>query len=347
MTIPHITFDTKNYPAERRFDVWREALSSVHDIYLEDVSPEDFEATVDGWMIGDLLVAHHRIPAIRYVRDRQKIQDENSDHYVFTCVLEGSVSGDFDGCVAASREGEIAVADVARPFDVTAKAGAYISVSVPRSVLERATCDPRSFHGCPITGALGRLTARHLNYVLEVAPDLHENEAGALSQTTVQLLASSLIAKSNEKPDRPALSLFATRQDILGYVEGNFHHVGLMPKQIFKELELSRATAYRAFKESGGIAKHIQHRRLIAARALLHHPQENRSIMEIASAVGLEDASLFSRSYKRLFGETPRETRDMAQNRSPKMEAASKANYANFRRWMRDLEVHLAKDAVG
>jgi hypothetical protein len=32
----------------------------------------------------------------------------------------------------------------------------------------------------------------------------------------------------------------------------------------------------------------------------------------------------------------------MAQNRSSKMEAISKANYANFRRWMRDLEAHLA-----
>jgi AraC-like DNA-binding protein len=346
MPIPHITYDTMNYPPERRFDVWREALSSVHDIYLAEIAPENFEASVEGWMIGDILVAHHKIPAIRYVRSKQKIRDENSDHYVFTCVLEGSVSGDFDGGVVASREGEIAVADVARPFDVIAKAGAYISVSVPRSVLERATCDPRSFHGCPITGALGRLTARHLTYVLDAAPNLHENEAGALSQTTVQLLASSLIAQSNEKPDRSTLSLFAARQDILGYIEDNFHRVELVPEQIFKELGLSRATAYRAFKDSGGIAKHIQHRRLIAARALLHHPQETRSIMEIASAVGFEDAPLFSRSYKRLFDETPRQTRDMALNRSPKMEAASKANFANFRRWMRDLEVHLTKDTT-
>jgi AraC-like DNA-binding protein len=346
MPIPHITFETMNYPPERRFDVWREALSSAYDLYLRDVSPEDFAASANGWMIGDLLVARLKMPAIRYVRSKQKIRDENSDHYIFMCVIDGGSSGDFDGSLVVSRRGETTIIDVTRPFDVAGEAGTYISVSVPRAVLEKATRAPRSFHGYLITGALGRLAARHLTFILDVAPSLRENEAGALSQTTVRLLASCLIAQSTEKPDGSALSLFAIRQDLVGYIENNFHRVELLPEHIFNDLGLSRATAYRAFKDSGGIAKHIQHRRLIAARALLHHPQEDRSIMEIASAVGFDDAPLFSRSYKRLFGETPRRTRDMAQNQSPKMEAASKANYANFRRWMRDLEAHLTRGTV-
>lgn len=346
MTLPHITYDTKNYPPERRFEVWREALSSVHDVYLEDGAPQDFEATVDGWMIGDLLVAHHNMPAIRFVRTREKIRDEQSRHYIFTGVLAGSVSGDFDGSPAAAREGQIMVADVGRPFEVIARPGTYISVSVPRTMLEQRTRDPRSFHGCLIAGTLGRLAERHLKFVLGTAASLGESEAGALSEMTVQLLALSLIAQSSETPDKSAIALFAIRQDIVGYIENNFHLPDLATGRMFKDLGLSRATAYRAFKDRGGIAKHIQHRRLSAARALLHHPEEKRGIFEVASAVGFDDASLFSKSYRRAFGETPRQTREMAQHGSSKIEAASKANYANFRRWIRDLEAYLTRDAL-
>lgn len=345
MPIPHVTYDTAGYPPERRFDVWREALSSVHDLYLPEGAVEDFEAHIDGWMIRDLLVARHRMPAIGFVRTRQKIRDEHSDHYVFTCVLDGGISGDFDGRAVEAREGETIAADVAHPFDVVAKAGAYISVSVPRAVLEAETQDARSFHGCVIAGALGRLVRRHLALVLEAAPGLQENEAPALSQTTVQLFASSLMAQRRQSPDKAAISLFAVRQEILGYIENNFHRVDLVPEQIFERLQVSRATAYRAFKDNGGIARHIQRRRLVAAHALLHHPDERRSIVEIASAVGLDDAPFFSKSYKRLFGETPRQTRNVAQSGSSRIEASSKANYANFRRWMQDLDTHLAENA--
>lgn len=345
MLIPHVTYDTKNYPPERRFAVWREALSSVHDLYLVDVSPENFEASVEGWVIGDLMIALHRMSALRFVRTAEKIRDEQSDHYIFTSVLKGSASGDFDGSTAFAHEGDTMIADVARPFVVIASAGTYISVSVPRAVLQAQTRDPRSFHGSLIPGTLGRLVERHLRFVLDAAPSLQEREAAALSASTVQLLASSLIAQASEKPDKSAVSLFAIRQDVDACIENNFHCADFAPEQIFNDLGLSRATAYRAFKDSGGIAKHILQRRLTAARALLHHPQESRSILEIASAVGIDDAPLFSRSYRRVFGETPRETRDMAQKRSSKMEAISKANYANFRRWMRDLEAHLAKAA--
>ena len=345
MSIPHVTYDTDDYPPERRFEVWREALASVHDLYLVEIPPEAFEAAVDGWVIGDLMIARHQIPALRFVRTAQKIRDEQSDHYIFTSVLKGNASGEFEGSTTFAHEGEAMIADVARPFVVIASAGTYISVSVPRAVLEQQTRDPRSFHGSLIPGTLGRLVERHLKFGLDAAPSLQEREASALSASTVQLLASSLIAQASEKPDKSAVSLFAIRQDIDAYIENNFHRVDFAPEQIFDDLRVSRATAYRAFKSSGGIAKHIQQRRLIAARALLHHPQESRSILEIASAVGFDDAPLFSRSYKRAFGETPRETRDMALNRSSKMEAISKANYANFRRWMRDLEAHLAEAA--
>jgi AraC-like DNA-binding protein len=336
-------YDTDSYPPERRFEVWREALASVHDLYLVDIPPEKFEASVDGWMIGDLMIAQHRIAALRFVRTAQKIRDEQSEHYIFTSVLEGNASGEFGGSTIFAHAGETMIADVARPFVVVASAGTYISVSVPRTLLEQQTRDPRSFHGSLIPGTLGRLVERHLRFVLDAAPSLQEREASALSAITVQLLASSLIAQTSEKPDKSAVSLFAIRQDIDAYIESNFHRADLVPEQIFDDLRLSRATAYRAFKSSGGIAKQILQRRLIAARALLHHPQESRSIMEIASAVGIDDAPLFSRSYKRAFGETPRRTRDMALNRSSKVEAISKANYANFRRWMRDLKAHLAE----
>src|ERR1700753_3392502 len=107
MPIPHITYDTMNYPLERRFDVWREALSSTYDIYLHGSPPEEFSASVDGWMIGQLMVARLQMAALSYTRRAQKICDETSDNYLFMCAIEGGGStGEFDGRPFISRTGD-------------------------------------------------------------------------------------------------------------------------------------------------------------------------------------------------------------------------------------------------
>jgi AraC-like DNA-binding protein len=134
----------------------------------------------------------------------------------------------------------------------------------------------------------------------------------------------------------------AIRHDVQRHIERNLHRPELSPALICAELGVSRASAYRAFEGTDGIAAFIRTRRLAAARTMLEHPDEHRPIAEIASAVGFTDPALFSHSYRRAFGHAPREAREAAAAAGlSAIEISSKINHADFRRWMRDLETHL------
>jgi AraC-like DNA-binding protein len=343
--LSHVHFDAKDHPRERRFDMWRLALAATYDVVLLDSDPEDFEGSVDGWMIGDLLFAHSRLPAVRFSRDENKIKDENSDHYVFMYIADGGANGNFNGRAVDHPGGTTIAIDMTQPFSSAGKSSDSISVSVPRHRLEESWRSSQNPHGAVIDGALGRLLGEHLASTIAIAPELTASEAGVIAQTTINLFAACLSSRlSGTKESTPLMSL-AVRNDMQRHIEQNLHRVDLDPQAVYKSLGISRATAYRAFQGTEGIAKYIQSRRMLAARTMLLHPDERRTITEIASAVGYADGSLFSHTYKRTFGHPPSETRNApaAQNLSP-IEISSKANRDNYRRWMRDLQTHFTPD---
>lgn len=344
-TLSHVHFDAKDHPRERRFDMWRLAIAATYDVELLDSDPQDFEGVVDGWVIGDLLFAHSRLPAVRFSRGEAKIKDENSDHYVFMYLADGGAGGDFNGRAVEHAGGTTIAIDMTQPFFSAGKSSDSISVSVPRHRLEETWRSSYSAHGAVIDGALGRLLGEHLTSTLAMAPELTVNEAGVIAQTTINLLASCLSARLTGANESTPLMSLAMRHDMQRHIEQNLHRSDLDPEAVYKALGISRATAYRAFQGTEGIAKYIQSRRMLAARTMLLHPDERRTIADIASAVGYADGSLFSHTYKRTFGHAPSETRNAsaAQNLSP-IEISSKANRDNYRRWMRDLQTHFTPD---
>ncbi|WP_442920266.1 helix-turn-helix domain-containing protein [Mesorhizobium sp. WSM4935] len=78
---------------------------------------------------------------------------------------------------------------------------------------------------------------------------------------------------------------------------------------LMKELGMSRSRLYRAFHHAGGVARYIQRRRFLAARAALLRESHHR-IHEIAYRYGFPLASDFTRAFRREFGYSPSEARD-------------------------------------
>ncbi|HEY1706644.1 MAG TPA: helix-turn-helix domain-containing protein [Rhizomicrobium sp.] len=342
-SLPHIRYDSRDYPPETRFAVWRQIMSATYDVELLGDAP--FAADVDGWMLGDLMLAHSHLPPIGFRRDDAKIKSENSNHYLFFHLIQGHATSVFEDRTVEQTPGNTVVFDMQRRFHGSGE-GAFISVSAPRELLEKSSRTLHSHHGAEVDGPLARLVADHLTSTVAIAPHLSAAEAPVVARTTVLLLASCLTERG-VKEGAPVLSL-AIRHDVQRHIEGNLHRPELAPALICAELGISRASAYRAFEGTEGIAAFIRARRLAAARTMLEHPGEHRPIAEIASAVGFTDPALFSHSYRRAFGHAPREARDAAASAGlSAIEISSKINHANFRRWMRDLDTHLENAGRG
>jgi AraC-like DNA-binding protein len=75
---------------------------------------------------------------------------------------------------------------------------------------------------------------------------------------------------------------------------------------------MSRSNLYRLFEEIGGVARYIQHERLLEAHAVLFDPATVQSISAIAEDLCFADASSFSRTFRREFGYSPSEVRSAA-----------------------------------
>ncbi len=80
--------------------------------------------------------------------------------------------------------------------------------------------------------------------------------------------------------------------------------------ELCKIADMSRSTLFRAFRKATGLAPidHLVRLRVLRAAELLK--SSNLAVKEVASRVGFADSNYFSRQYRRVMGESPRETRN-------------------------------------
>jgi AraC-like DNA-binding protein len=86
----------------------------------------------------------------------------------------------------------------------------------------------------------------------------------------------------------------------------------LEPTTLGRLIGMSRSNLYRLLENEGGVARYIQHQRLLEAQAVLSDPTTTASISVIAEDLCFADASSFSRTFKREFGYSPGEARSIA-----------------------------------
>lgn len=95
-------------------------------------------------------------------------------------------------------------------------------------------------------------------------------------------------------------------QDILGYINENLRE-DLSIDSIADQFYISKYYMMRLFKQETGytLGQYISQKRLLLAKELL---LSGESVTKACFDCGFKDYSTFSRAYKRLFGESPRDT---------------------------------------
>jgi AraC-like DNA-binding protein len=334
--IPVLHFDTSDFPESQRFEIWRAGITT-HQVTRSDPPGAPFDAVVDAWTLGEMVMSHSRIGAARMVRTAEMARQDGRDWILVLFLRSGAMTFAIDGGAKEQtmRQGEVAVFDTLRDFASDGSAMDSITCAISRRAFAPAAFEPSVHHGLIIEGAWGRLLADYLLSFVRELPGMDADHTSNLTGAFVGLLTAALRARQPTDNISVSRSLSTARQRVESYIDQNLTSDQLSSEHICEKLAISPSSLYRAFAHAGGITAYIRKRRLEVIHALLNATAEAPRIGEIARQYGFVSAAHFSRAFRKQFGFSPRTARIGSVPVRPPAEDADEV--ALFRHWEEQL----------
>lgn len=297
-------FTTAGVAKAMQLQAWCGWFDTVFDVTVDDPL-EGFAATSEMWNLGRFGLNRVQAPRLRAVRSPHLIRRNPVDHWIITVGQERTLA-------EAGKQGSVDV-PAGAPF-VTSLGREIVSLRdkdcrlqlyLPRDNFAALATVLDHAEGRPVTGAMGRLLADFLALLERNAPDLSEADLAGL-QAAVHGMVLACIAPAARQSALGTAAIAVTRREtVRRIVDANLRNTSLGIEFLCRAAGMSRSQLYRLLESEGGVAGFIQRRRLRQSFADLSGQMDSRSISEIASALCFQDASSFSRSFKKEFGHTP------------------------------------------
>ncbi|EHP40041.1 AraC family transcriptional regulator [Cupriavidus basilensis OR16] len=335
--IVHSSFSVRG-DASHSLLAWQERMSPVYDIRPAQAHGEEtFDASMSRYSIDDLSFFDIRTGPNVAERSLARVSTENIRDITFSLFLEGAPAqflGGKQGLEAPRNPGvpSLLALDMDQPCTIRSFHGRMLLFFVPRVLVEAAFPDAASLHGRMVeaTTPLMRVLISHLVALNRQIVGLGKDEADRSFRTAIDLLAAVFGRQAGLSGNARAAVRAAVYGQVRRYVEANLHDPGLSPESVLQSLHLSRASVYRLFLHEGGLAAYIRSRRLrAAADELVRFP--DLAVQDIASGLGFNNASSFTRAFRRaydiapqaLHGYAPLLRREAGQNRHASWPAAA------------------------
>ncbi|MGF6810874.1 AraC-like DNA-binding protein [Paraburkholderia sp. Clong3] len=311
--IVHSNFSVQG-DARHSFLAWQERMNPVYDIQAASKhGDETFDAALSRYTIDNLSFFDFRTSPNLAVRSLGRVSTESIRDVSFSVFLKG-LPGQFLGgkqrrdAPQLSSGPTILALDMDQPCTVRSFHSRILLFFVPRALVEKAFPDAASLHGRRVeaTTPLTRMLIAHLVALNREIVGLSKDEARQSFLTAVELLAAAFSRQAGLSGNARAAVRAAAYGQVRRYVEANLHDPDLSPDSVLASLHLSRASVYRLFEHEGGLATYIASRRLrMAADELVRFP--HLEVQDIASGLGFNSASSFSRAFRRAFDIAPRD----------------------------------------
>ena len=123
---------------------------------------------------------------------------------------------------------------------------------------------------------------------------------------------AELVLRSALRSQLQQADTAATRyRDAITYIKRNLTDPGLTAERIAEALFISRRRLYQLLDDGEGISGRIRRMRIERAKELLSDPTHARcGIGELSRQCGFVNSAHFSRTFRKIVGQTPREFRD-------------------------------------
>ncbi len=279
------------------------------DVSRPDEQSGGFRAEQRTWQLGPLAITASSGDGLINLRDHVRIRRDQLDHWLIVLPRRGMLQYD-DGRNRVQVEDRSLLMCGLHVSSVTRRSEAeWILAFVARDALPTVAPSFDALIGRTLDTALGGLLRGHLLELVRQLPELTVTEAPQAAEATLALIRAAVTGSAEHREAaRPQLEA-VQRNHVLATIRANLGSVRLHPDRLSQMVGMSRSRLYRIFERDSGVARAIQRERLRAVRRALADPTERRKIMDIAEALGLPEASSFSRAFRKEFGMSPTEFR--------------------------------------
>ncbi|MFZ4533401.1 MAG: helix-turn-helix domain-containing protein [Alsobacter sp.] len=299
-------FSTRVMRPLDQFEAWRGHLSGVVELTPADEPLLEFPAEAEQWSLGNVTLSRFSLRDAPARAWRHRPESHCDDW----CVVAAWPA---DGSARAT----VSFRSLALPFEGLGRDGEVLTLMLPRSGPARDSRDFDAAHDRVLAPPMAQLLADYMSGLSRNLSTMTQEQADALSEPTRLLVAACLAPRTDRirSAEAPlsALMLERARQA----VRDSMAVPEFGPTQLGQLLAVSRSKLYRLFEPSGGVTAFIQRERLNHAMARLSDPADMRSVNVIALSTGFADHSTFSRAFRREFGVSPSEAREIALVHQP------------------------------
>jgi len=295
-----------------QLEAWREWYSSVFEVAPKDPAAHGFPGETRLWNLGRFLMSRTIAPPGRVARTSNNLRRDPTDHWVISyCVRGGFLSK------AADTEVEVPARvpflwSLRQELSYERTHVDWVQFFLARDAFPDIAPLLDAACGSVLDTPLGHLLGDYMIALESRLPDVTETDfSGAAKALGAIVAAAAAPSAERTAVAKPQIDL-SRKERVRQAVRRHLRTPTLEPKTLSRLVGMSRSNLYRLLENEGGVARYIQHQRLLEAQALLSDPAMAQSISAIAEDLCFADASSFSRTFKREFGYSPSEARSIA-----------------------------------
>ena len=313
-------------------------FAAYHDLYAigSTVSRigDHFQAAVRVRRAAGLLLFDRQVAGAIHQREAPRVRRDALEHVNLQVLRSGRMLAGAPGAERLLAAGDAVLFDTTRPQRTVLYDADYVTVSLPRDVVEAAVPNLRDLHGrvlprdaFPALAAAVLSLARGASGAPEALRGGNRLIAGLLRPASD--LPAWLAGGDDDEADA------ARRLRALLFIDAHLGRRDLDVHAVASGSGMSRSSLYRAFAPVGGVGREIVRRRVARLRSAILRSRGDVRISTLVWTLGFATPSHGSRAFKDAYGLAPGQLR--AEIRAPEGRPPADLEAERLRGWIRGL----------